>query len=753
MAVSASSKYFAVASRRGGEVLLVSREKGTQSTFKIPSSQAINAMDISPGYKASVLVGNDGGDLHLFDTVRSSTAPSKTWKLAHNAPIHGLAYSSIERRVAYSVGLDKCLKRVDDASRAGVSLVANVDVPLTSVCCDPVMGWVGVGGMDGLVRVYDVRQSKAPVWKAAVDGDKCVTSVSLSSGPASLVGGGKGNGVHIVRMARSRSDISEYPENSCTNEGPGRVHAVLKPTAREVASRPPINPAISVSKRVNKPRPVSAALPPTSELSAKLLLEAPLPRAASLVKDMYNDSVYLKDRSYMDMFSPVKTAAEASSLRPPSTTKILEDDASPPTSRPTPERGDPPSRRPYEERLGLDRPLSPSEAAAPCPPVACGVATGVVPQTLQSQSPSLLSPSSPPALPPSLRQPVLPAAAGDSMMEIFTPKDRDHRLLKPIRQTSRTSAGSPPHHSATKPIASYSGASVPPCIIPEATAPSGAESAVQASTANGQTTTKELPHTDIQPPSPQVDASHAVTFSGSRPGGPPPTATELKPTLQIFEDAHQPRPTVTGDRIAPSQPGISSSLIQQAVKDAITPFCNQMRNDLLNLHLDIIRQGQECKSYFWVLSQIQNENQELRKEVQRLALENERLRRFLPYTSICVKPGKVRCYFGKCCHFTREANSTDGRTDAMVDAASDKSKELYDEAQVRRYLKAAVELAIGDGEYKVASLNEIEKNITDYCTKKLKSHLGKPCKFIGMVTYQFENQSMIILVTAFIINI
>ncbi|KAJ1918435.1 hypothetical protein H4219_002590 [Mycoemilia scoparia] len=66
---------------------------------------------------------------------------------------------------------------------------------------------------------------------------------------------------------------------------------------------------------------------------------------------------------------------------------------------------------------------------------------------------------------------------------------------------------------------------------------------------------------------------------------------------------------------------------------------------------------------------------------------------------------------------------------AQIDSSSENTK-IYDEAQVQRYLKASVELAIGDGEYQVGMVNELEKNIVSYCTKKLNSHIQKPHKYI-----------------------
>ncbi|PVU87867.1 hypothetical protein BB559_005846 [Furculomyces boomerangus] len=96
------------------------------------------------------------------------------------------------------------------------------------------------------------------------------------------------------------------------------------------------------------------------------------------------------------------------------------------------------------------------------------------------------------------------------------------------------------------------------------------------------------------------------------------------------------------------------------------------------------------------------------------------------------------------------------------------------EDQIYKYLKAAVELSVGDGVYRYNKVNEIEKNILEYSLKKI-SNLNTKQKIIitctiiqkddkglqmatsihwdqstdGTIKYVHETNTMIILVAAY----
>ncbi|KAI8319264.1 Tctex-1 [Martensiomyces pterosporus] len=102
----------------------------------------------------------------------------------------------------------------------------------------------------------------------------------------------------------------------------------------------------------------------------------------------------------------------------------------------------------------------------------------------------------------------------------------------------------------------------------------------------------------------------------------------------------------------------------------------------------------------------------------------------------------------------------------------------YSEEEVYKYLKAAVDLAIGNGEYHHGLLPELHNNIVEYAAKKLAAirpssyksivtctivqntgsgfHIGNALRWDesqdGLVTYKFQNKSMNAIVTAYLIS-
>ncbi|KAJ2845220.1 hypothetical protein IWW36_004871, partial [Coemansia brasiliensis] len=76
-------------------------------------------------------------------------------------------------------------------------------------------------------------------------------------------------------------------------------------------------------------------------------------------------------------------------------------------------------------------------------------------------------------------------------------------------------------------------------------------------------------------------------------------------------------------------PAVSSSVLQNAISDALAPLSEQIRGEIRNLHLDIIRQGFMYQEQIRTLRQECSEARMLRQEIDRLRRENEQLRRYL----------------------------------------------------------------------------------------------------------------------------
>ncbi|PIA18756.1 hypothetical protein COEREDRAFT_79742 [Coemansia reversa NRRL 1564] len=76
---------------------------------------------------------------------------------------------------------------------------------------------------------------------------------------------------------------------------------------------------------------------------------------------------------------------------------------------------------------------------------------------------------------------------------------------------------------------------------------------------------------------------------------------------------------------------ISSSVLQNAISDALAPVCDQIRGEIRNLHLDILRQGFVYQEQVKALRQECGEARALRQEIENLRQENEQLRRYVPF--------------------------------------------------------------------------------------------------------------------------
>ncbi|KAJ2725515.1 hypothetical protein H4R23_004140, partial [Coemansia sp. Cherry 401B] len=89
----------------------------------------------------------------------------------------------------------------------------------------------------------------------------------------------------------------------------------------------------------------------------------------------------------------------------------------------------------------------------------------------------------------------------------------------------------------------------------------------------------------------------------------------------------QPPDAVVASGLGP----VSNHVLQNAIADAIAPLCEQIRGEVRNLHLDLIRQGFVYQEQIKALRQECGETRALRLEIDQLRRENEQLRRYVPF--------------------------------------------------------------------------------------------------------------------------
>ncbi|KAJ1918436.1 hypothetical protein H4219_002591 [Mycoemilia scoparia] len=558
MALSTNLKFIATGAEKGGEINLFNREQRTKSEYKLVSKQPIHALDLSPGYRASILAGADDGSLQLFDTSRPGQVPVRAWKSTHDAPIRGVSYSFVERRIAYSSGLDKKICRIDDAMRSGASLFADVGSPLTSIACDSVFGWIAVGSIDGEARVYDSRNPKQPFWNATLEKGKSVGSLSFASSTTAPMG---------ARSIRASVSSSHGSDTLSTSEDKkpsisGITRSASTGSRADSVSRQPKLPLSGVTKRpvpLNTNSAASSSRPPIPTSHVKSPLQHPKPEVLPssndkhVPKDMPNESVLQKDRSYMELFSPARDSGSQSFLsrqlkNEKTPEQILKDHLSPG----------------YSPEVKHENDDSKSELSKKA-------------NTFETPPPS----------------------AGDSIMELFTPKEQK-RSGQPASILQSQKA---PAFNVLQRL-----------LQPKTPAPAVKETHTELKPQVPENTEKAGPLKNIEP----------VSVDAPSPFPQPVYNTRVSEIPNV-----QPKTTSVG-----LHNSLSADIIRQTVQDSLSPFCQQLRNDMLNLHLDIIRQNNEQVQQLSLLNKVSEEARQLRKEVERLTAENELLRKYIPYSNL-----------------------------------------------------------------------------------------------------------------------
>ncbi|KAI8049920.1 WD40-repeat-containing domain protein [Syncephalis plumigaleata] len=144
-----------------GHLLVDNLQKNMQQHYIIPTEQALNTVDYSKFRKPLLLCGGDDGAVHLVDTNRSQT-PLKTFENAHNAPVKGVAFSPYNRYLMCSAGLDKRVV-LYDAEKQGAIKTLTTDQPLTALSFKNDGVTIAAGTIQGKLLLFDLRSSSKPL--------------------------------------------------------------------------------------------------------------------------------------------------------------------------------------------------------------------------------------------------------------------------------------------------------------------------------------------------------------------------------------------------------------------------------------------------------------------------------------------------------------------------------------------------------------------------------------------------------------
>ncbi|KAJ1656467.1 hypothetical protein IWQ61_003969 [Dispira simplex] len=177
VALSVDKGFIASGSTRG-EVLLFNRKTGTKAELKFGTKQAISAMCFSAKRKHTLAAISQDGTVAVWDTHRSAT-PVRLFSRAHNAPSRGLAFHPQSAYTLYSAGLDQKIVTFDLLKRT-VADSTSTTHPLNAMAVHRDGHHVFVGTVTGQVLLLDTQLPAKPLWVTSVgDKPKAVVSVNV----------------------------------------------------------------------------------------------------------------------------------------------------------------------------------------------------------------------------------------------------------------------------------------------------------------------------------------------------------------------------------------------------------------------------------------------------------------------------------------------------------------------------------------------------------------------------------------------
>ncbi|KAJ2351761.1 hypothetical protein GGF43_003942 [Coemansia sp. RSA 2618] len=665
--VCAKKRLVVSATAQGGEIAVFNLLHNTRTDLRSSTHKTLTCVDIAQAHRSHVAVGSEDGVVQLFDAARAGGAPVRAVSLVHTAPVRGIAFHPASHSAVLTAGLDKRVVVTDTSAYAGSgrgaagALEIRAHAPLTCLSCTREPFTIGVGTIDGDVLVYDARMAGDPVWSASVRRNHAVVCMDLvqsnnaQAAPAASLARSTSQreargGVRHASRAGGYGSSDDIPGGSSLQSERRRVRGSVAAAddMRELDEKPPSNaPPLAARRADHIHRPPQhpnisrfRPAPPKPAKSEHMSLHSSSHGGADAddADDMESTDNFAKDRSFMEMMSPVKpdrTLATANpSLSAPKQPDILSQLSKLSKKRPLSTHSDAsPAEHEMQRYTGRDVVAGPGKYAdkgrdsVPADAPALDADGSPVPRPWNSRANRHAQPQ------------VLPQThdAGDSMMEMFTP-ERETRPHAPVHNVAGASSeadrGSP--RKITKPLLSQL-QSLQSAARPEGDvvksdvaraslpAPIEAERRPEHSTARAHTQDR----TRVQDREPPARATRADPKRATPRTTPP--ATTITPPATTNPSPTAPQPTATDGPHTSGLGSISSSVLQNAVADALAPLCEQLRGEIRNLHLDVIRQGFVYQEQIRTLREECAETRMLRQEMEALRRENAQLRMYVPF--------------------------------------------------------------------------------------------------------------------------
>ncbi|ORZ27919.1 hypothetical protein BCR41DRAFT_124572 [Lobosporangium transversale] len=185
LAINTEDILFAVG-QTTGSIDVINRATGSSARLETPTSLVVNKLEYSV-FSKSILggVGSNDGSLRLWNTGESgSTAIYHSFDPTHKMPITGMAFSPFNRYLICTVGQDKRYA-LYDVEKKKVIKATMTDYALTSVSFKNDGVSLAFGTDQGKVLLYDLRSTNRPISIVDTMVDAPVTAVHFQGKPSS----------------------------------------------------------------------------------------------------------------------------------------------------------------------------------------------------------------------------------------------------------------------------------------------------------------------------------------------------------------------------------------------------------------------------------------------------------------------------------------------------------------------------------------------------------------------------------------
>ncbi|ORY44824.1 WD40 repeat-like protein [Rhizoclosmatium globosum] len=160
-----------------GELKIHSLKTNTSTTLSSPLTQNVNKCAFSPFKKSTIAAVGDDGCVVVWD-FNTSTQPMFIVKDAHVAPIQGLCWSPCNKSLFATAGLDRKVLVYNKDENGKILLKFEADSPITSLAVNDDF-LIAAGSISGKITLFDVRTRKSSLYFHATSTGEPITSLAF----------------------------------------------------------------------------------------------------------------------------------------------------------------------------------------------------------------------------------------------------------------------------------------------------------------------------------------------------------------------------------------------------------------------------------------------------------------------------------------------------------------------------------------------------------------------------------------------